>query len=376
MKPIFKTVIASILSIAFLTACEGAVESPEEVMSKMKQNLSEVNSGDFSGDIAMTGSGQGETVDFNIDLALKFDRIDVENRAMELELKTAGTMSALEETVDADVDLQFKTVGEQYYIRLNKFDSTDQNINEIKPLLDTYISKWLHISSDFIPEDIRKLQDKDEETLAKEAQLKELFLSTNLFTIVKEYGIDTLDGKKMYHYGIELDQKGVQDYIRATAVIEGRELTDEEIAEASKIATYLKGAEIWVGSEDYYPYKFTIKIDSEALGQEMAQQDSDMQIIITLRGSDYNKPMNISVPADAQEFNPLELLMSYSMMNAQMDEDGTSAAEEMTDEERQELMNAIESGMLDESDAMDVMTEDDTAMDVVTDEATDDAMAE
>ena len=343
-------------------------------MSKLKQNFTEVKSGDFSGDIAMTGSGQGETVDFNITAGLKFDRNDLENRAMELQVKTNGTMSALEKTVDADIDFEMKTVGEMYYIRLNKFDSTDENMAQIKPLLDNYTGKWLHLPSEYIPEDLRNLQNKDEATLAKEKQLKDLFLETDLFSVVKEYGIETLDGKKVYHYGIELDQKGVQDYIRASAVIEGREVSEDEIAEASKIADYLKGAELWIGTEDYNLYKFVINIDSNALGEEMAQADSDMQISLTLRASSYNKPITITVPADSQEFNPLELLMSYSMMNAQSGED-TSA---MTDEERAELMNAIEAGMVDEADVADKIAEE-NAMDdteVMTEDTTDDVTAE
>jgi hypothetical protein len=350
MKSLFKILLLSSFSIFFLAACgTGGSESPEDVMAKLKQNMTEIKSADFSGDIGIMGSSEGETVDFDVDAALKFDRNDDENRKMEIGLKTNGTMSAVEKTVDANVDFEFKSVGDEYYLRLSQFDSTDESMEQLKPLLASYMGKWLRISPDFIPEDLRGLQEKDAETLAREQQLKDLFIETKLFSVVKEYGIETLDGKKVYHYGVELTEKGIQDYIRGSALIEGREVTEEDIAEASKVATYLKGAELWVGTEDYYPYKFTVKIDSEALAPEAADEDADMEITVMLKGSGYNQSISIQAPADSQEFNPLELMMTYSMMNMA----GSTDMEGMTDEEKAALMEMMEGDDMMEGAAMD-----------------------
>lgn len=216
-------------------------------------------------------------------------------------LKTA------EQSLDGDLDFNIRVIGDKYYIILNKLESGSDSMKTIQAVLKEYIGKWLHIADESIPENIRQIQKKDEATLAKEEQLKQLFIATGLITVTKEYGVETVNGQNVYHYGVQLNKDGVQEYIRKAAVIDGRELTDTEVQDASKITDYVTGAELWIGTKDYNLYKATASLSGPVTNEE-----ANMNITVTAEGSDYNNTIKVEAPSDAQEFNPIELLMAYS----------------------------------------------------------------
>ena len=307
-NPIFKLFIVFALSLFTLTACDDVSETPEEVLQNFKQEVTEIKSADISGEVSMKGSDGEDMIDFTSDMNLKFDRRDMEDRKTDVMISMSGAMKAAENAFDGDLDLSIRTLNDKYYIRLGKLESTSEGMQAIQPVLEDYIGKWLHISDDFIPENIRQIEQKDEETLAKEKQLKQLFVDTDLFTVSQEYGVESVNGKKAYHYGIQFDENGVKDYVRKAATIDGRELTDEEIEEASKIVSYIDNAELWIGVDDYYLYKAVVNL----IGGFSEEDEVDMNVDILFEGSDYNKSIKVSAPGDAEEFNPLELLMAYS----------------------------------------------------------------
>ena len=320
-------------SILMFTSCGGKGESPEQVIENFKTNLTEIKSGDISTEVVMTGTDAQDAIDFTADMDIKFDRNDLEDRKADVNITLSGFMKAGDKSLEGDVDFTIRTFADNFYIRLDTLDSSDEGIAKFQPYISKYIGKWLHVASDFIPENIRELQQKDEATLEKERQLKELFVTTDLFMVTKEYGFETVNGTKVYHYGVQFSEEGVKDYIRKAAIIDGRELTDAEIEEASKIISYVSNAELWIGARDYYLYKAAIYMT----GGVMAESDADMSINVTIEGTDYNKTIKITEPEDTEEFNPLELLMAFSTFSMEMDEadtldDGMMMDEMMMDE--------------------------------------------
>ena len=227
----------------------------------------------------------------------------------------SGMMKTDEQALDGDIDFNVRNIGEDYYILLDKLESNSENMASIQPIVEGYVGKWLHIADDFIPENVRQIQEKDEETLAKERQLKQLFVDTDLFTITQEYGVESVNGKKTYHYGIQFNDPGVQEYIRKAAIIDGRDLTEAEIEEASKVISYVDNVELWIGVKDYYLYKATAYLTGG-----FTEDDADMNITVTFEGSDYNSSIKVITPTGAEEFNPIELLMAYSTVSMGIDE--------------------------------------------------------
>ncbi|MBU0578217.1 hypothetical protein KJ742_05535 [Patescibacteria group bacterium] len=302
------------ISLSLLTSC-GVKESPEQVIENFKQQISEVQSAVITSEVVMTGVDDEDSVDFTADIDFQFDRSDETNRKSDINVVMGGMMTAADKVLEGDLDFNIRTLGENYYVQLNELESSDETIQSIQPFLAIYIGKWLHIADDFIPENIRELQQKSEETLTKEAQVKELFITTNLFDVTKDYGVETINGKKVYHFGVQFNEAGIQDYIRKAAVIDGRELTEAEVAEASKIASYITDAQLWIGTKDYYLYKASASMTGGAI-----QSNVDMNIDIVIEAANYNKSINIEAPEDAQEFNPLELLMGFSTATMDMND--------------------------------------------------------
>ena len=333
---IFKVFALFCLSAVLLASCGQPKESPDQVIQKFKQQVIDIKSGDISAEMAMNGTNAQDAIDFTADMNFKFDRRDTEARKADIKVAVSGMMKTADQSLDGDLDVSLKTVDDNYYIKLDKLESTSEAMKQIEPVLKDYIGKWQHVANDFIPENVRKLQQKDEDTLLREKQLKDLFVNTNLFSVTKEYGIENVAGHKVYHYGVKFNEEGVKEYIRGAAIIDGRELTDAEVQEASKMASYVENAELWIGVKDYYLYKAVV-----SLSGGLADPSSDMGVNITVEGADYNKTVDIEAPKDAAEFNPLDLLMAYSAANGSLPTgeegvattgDETVPTEEITDE--------------------------------------------
>ncbi len=120
--------------------------------------------------------------------------------------------------MDGNLDVKLVSMGDEFYFNLSKFDSTDQNTEKIEKALEPYMGKWQHLASDFIPQNIKDLQKKDPEAQKKEDELKDLFVNTAMFEVSKEYGIEKLDGKSVYHYGLKLNKDAVKDYIKLSLI--------------------------------------------------------------------------------------------------------------------------------------------------------------
>jgi len=325
---ILKPFIIFALSVFVLASCAKPVETPEEVLQHFKEGVTQIKSADISGQISMKGSDGEDMIDFSADTNFKFDRRDMEDRKTDVTVSMSGAMKAAENAFDGDLDFNIRTLNDNYYIRLDKLDSSSENMQAMQPVFDDYIGKWLRVSDDFIPENIRQIEQKDEETLAKEKQLKQLFVDTDLFTVSKEYGVENVNGHKVYHYAIQFDENGVKEYVRKAAVIDGRELTDEEIQEASKIVSYIDNAELWIGTDDYYLYKAIVNL----VGGFSEENAVDMNVDILFEGNDYNKSIKVSAPDDAEEFNPLELLMAYSAASSMAVGEDAGEDMELTEE--------------------------------------------
>ena len=325
---ISKLLVVFALSLFALAACGQPTETPEQVLQNFKQKVTEIKSADISGKVSMKASDNEGMMDFTSDADFKFDRRDMEDRKTDVTVSMSGVMKVAENAFDGDLDLNLRTLNGDYYIRIDKLDSSSENMQAVRPVFENYIGKWLRISEDFIPENIRQIEQKDEETLAKEKQLKQLFVDTNLFIVAKEYGVENVNGHKVYHYGIQFDENGVKEYVQKAAVIDGRELTDEEIEEASKIVSYVDNAELWIGTDDYYLYKAILNL----VGGYQEEDGTDMNIDVLFTGNDYNKAIKVSAPDGAEEFNPLELIMAYSAATMAVSEETDVVMEEVTEE--------------------------------------------
>jgi hypothetical protein len=289
---LFRFTFLSLVAVLTLSACGQSLEAPEVVMGNAKQALVEIESGKAKVTVSMEGDSEAEDLSLNGKIDFAFDASDEANKKLELSLDASGNMQADEQTLDGELSFGFITLDKEYYVMLNKFNTSDESLDAMKPFLDMYTNKWLRIAEDFIPEDIRGLQTQDE-----------------------EFGVETLNGRDVYHYGLTVNPNGFRDYVTKAAIIDGRELTTQEVDEAVQVLNYIKEVELYIDTKDYYVLKSVFKFSGEAISEEGA----NLTIEIVVEGSDFNKAVKIEAPEGAEDFNPLNLLMGLGSVPATED---------------------------------------------------------
>lgn len=300
-----KSLILATLAFFSLSACGESLEAPEFVMIKAKQALVDVNSGKVEMTADATGGNGTDDLVFEGSLELAFDKTNEESQNADFHLMLTGDMKAGEQSLNGDIDVNFIILAKEYYIKLNKLSSSDETLTSIQPFINLYIGKWLLIAEDFIPENIRDLQTEDEAMKLKKKQMESLFVETKLFNVTKEYGVENLNGNKVYHYGLTPNMEGFKDYMMKAAIIDGRELTLQEIEESVKILSYINKAEVYIDLDDYYILKSIFQFTGEAL----SESEANLEVEIVVEGSDFNKSVSIKAPEGAENFNPLDLIM-------------------------------------------------------------------
>lgn len=319
-----KYLLLAVLATLTLSACGGEpLESPEAVMDKAKQVIVDTTSGSVDISAKAEGSNGADDLLFEGEVSFSFDKKDPENQKLDLQVDVSGDLRAAEKSLNGDLDFELVILNRDYYVKLNELASSDESLTAIKPFVDLYTGKWLQVAEDFIPQDIRDLQGQDEEALLKKEQLEELFVETRLFNVVKEYGIEKLNGQKVYHYGVAPNLEGFKNYMTKAAIIDGRELTLQEIEEAVKVLSYVKEAELYIDSEDYYLLKSVFSFTGEALNE-----DASLEVKVVVEGSDFNKSISIEAPEGAEDFNPLNLIMGMGALpTAPVDAEGLEGLE-------------------------------------------------
>ena len=292
------------LSLFALTACGKPMESPEVVINKAKEALVNISSGHVEASATAKGNNGTDDLKFDGKMELTFDKSDETKQKADFHAALSGDLKAAEKSLSGEIDLNFVALEKQYYAKLSKLSTSDDSLTQVQPLIDQYKGKWLRIAEDFIPENIRNMQEQDEATKLKQQQMKDLFVKTTLFDVTKEYGVEKLNGRKVYHYGLTVNMDGFKDYMAKAAIIDGRELTTQEIEEAVKVLDYIKDAELYIDVDDYYVLKSVFRFSGEALNQ-----GSNLVVEIDIKGSDFNKSVSVKAPEGAEDFNPLNLVM-------------------------------------------------------------------
>jgi hypothetical protein len=300
------------LAAAFaLTACGGFTpKAPKDVIQKFKETVRDVQAADMQVDAVMSSADAKDNLSLNVGIGAKFDHRDGVDRKGDLRLKLSGSLLAGGKTLDGNLGLEIRTLADAFYFNISKLESSDPAMEKYKEIINGYKGKWLHLASDFVPESLKQFQNRDEKTLAKEKQLKDIFVSTNLFEVNKEFGVEDLNGAKVYHYGVKLNEDGLKDYVRKAAQVDGRELSDAEVAQASDFIKTVNNIELWIGVNDYYLYKGVASLTGTSLENGMK---TDLNINYV--GNSYNTDPKIQSLENPEDFNPVTLMMQLQLLN-------------------------------------------------------------
>jgi len=299
---------ALMIAAVLLTSCGGA-NTPEKVMTEFKQAVSDIKSGDMTADIEMKGDENGETVNFDADLDIKFDRRDKLKTKTAIGVTLKGDANVKDSSFSGELELDTRFIDNGFYVNLKNIKSNDDKLKQMEPLINLYKNKWLKIAKEMLPQNLQNLQGKSEEDLEKEEKITKLFVSTKMFNVVKDHGVEDLNGKKVHHYDVELNEEGLKKYAREAGIISGKELTEQEIEESAEIGNYLKKAELWIGTKDSFPYKAVIVFEEKNKDDDKM----DMEMTLKMEGNSFNVDVVVEAPKDAEDFNPFQLMMGGGM---------------------------------------------------------------
>lgn len=314
-KTLSKLIALGGISFFILNACSPNVESPEQVISQFKQEVKNIKTADVSFDISMKGDDAGDKIDLVIDADAKMDRQDEAERKLALEIDLSGELNAGGNSMKGDLGIHTLSDGEDFFFNLLKFDSTDPSTEKFEVLMQPYMETWQHLGNEFLPEELKLFQKVDEESLKKEDELKDLFAQTKLFEVTKEYGIENLDGRKVYHFGVKLNKGGVKDYIQKASSINGTELTAEEVELKAAFVESVTNIEMFIGAKDYLLYKGVLQLSGQSPDNGVT---TDIDLVYV--ANEYNKDVNVEAPGEYEEFNPLSLLMSMQLNDTAVEE--------------------------------------------------------
>lgn len=315
-----RSLFLAVISLLALSACGKPMEAPETVINKAKQAIVNISSGHVEGTATARGGDGTNDLKFDGAMQLTFDKKDSQKQKFDFHVALSGALKATEKSLSGELDLNFIGLEKEYYAKLNKLSTSDDSMKQLQPFVDQYKGKWLKISEDFIPENIRNMQTQDETVKLKRQQLEDLFVKTNLFDVTKEYGVEKLNGRSVYHYGLTPNMDGFKDYMAKAAIIDGRELTTQEIEDAVKVLNYIKDAELWIDVDDYYILKSLFRFSGEAINQ-----NSNLEVELDVTGSDFNKSVTVQAPQGAEDFNPLNLMMLGAPAASNATTGGTAA---------------------------------------------------
>lgn len=313
---ILKRVILCAGVLFALTACDSFTpESSKDVIQKFKETAKEIKAADFAVEGTMTGVDKADKIDLSVGVGAKFDQREGVDRKGDLKLKLGGMMTAAGKSLSGDLDVEIRTLGDNFFFNIAKLNADDPSMAKYKEIIDGYRGKWLKLSSDFVPESLKQFQKKDEKAIEREKQLKDLFVSIDMFDVNKEFGVESLNGKRVYHYGIKVNEAGLKDYSRKSARVDGREMSDAEVDQSVAFASSVANVEMWIGTEDYYLYKGVATLTGgEAEGVGKSKLD------LTFTGNSYNADPKIVSPENPESFNPITLMMQLQLLNPPAEE--------------------------------------------------------
>ena len=152
---LLKIFALSSISLLLLTSCGGGNESPNVVIQKFKEQTSVIKSGDLTAHAVVKGVGlaekANEKIDLNADLTAKFDRREGSEHKADVKLDLGGSMNSADKNFQGSLGFNFISVSEDYFLKIDKLEVSDDSLQTLQPFLQKYQGKWLHIAKDSFP---------------------------------------------------------------------------------------------------------------------------------------------------------------------------------------------------------------------------------
>lgn len=330
----FKVVMASLI-IIFLVVFGGGgayayryyLQPPTLVAQKMFANVSEVKS--FSYDLDFTTKANIEysypdyssMTDFsqNPKVINKKTKYDVQFKVLGgsdyLNAKQPKTFAKTDILAEIDkkqiqMAAEMQSIDQVIYVRVNKVpDLTDY----FKGLdLGFLVGQWVKIDLSTLGEKYGGALESVESDLSAD-QLKQLeatLKNTNIFTMKERLAGEKINGQSTFHYKFGIEKEGIKKVLTEAAKLTDAysslylESVDDMLAEYK-----LPDGEIWIGKQDYYPYRIKFSSPLEDMLLKSMKSSSGNKVTgtasMTMNFSNFNEPINLTPPKDYKDLETI-----------------------------------------------------------------------
>ena len=311
-------------------------EEPEKVIEEMSGKMKEVKSANFeiNTEIDMTDNTTNTAGRMSFNIKGDSDTGDPQNIKSSVSLNFSFTTGKLGESLLLDSEI--KTIGKESYFKLNNLvlpsffeflpGIEDLNIGEFK-------GKWIKLDEDSLKklgmQETQGLNPEEQQKLIEEFQ--KLFSEAKIYYVKKELPDEKINGKKMYHYLLVLDNEETAKLIGKmfeTAIQQelGKNQTGFQGLGTDFMVGAIKNAlneffdkvgeitfEFWIGKKDKLLYDAKINKEIDVSKFDIGTKGKVL-IKAEVKYSKFNQPIAVEAP---KEFKSLEEILIPFLMEAQ-----------------------------------------------------------
>lgn len=301
-------------------------EKPADVLRSMQSKIQdrEMKSGNVMGTLAFDVSGADTKGTFTVKVDTDFDVAKKGDEKVRLSLDLSGNGSSSTAGVSGEGSLKadLMVFPAMLYAKLNELKVMSKEQPELQQQVDAmaklYAGQWWKLDLPQSPFDM-KSNSSSPLTADQESKMKDLVKNSDLFTVVKDYGTETMNSVQTYHYGVELNQEGIVKFAKDASVIMEKTFTaddEQQLRDGLKKAS-LTG-EVWVGAQDKFVYKVKATVNA-------ANADSGMMTKVSGEMTvNPNKAVTVTAPTDAKDIKEAAAMMMGQPQPTMMDDGGAT----------------------------------------------------
>ncbi len=314
-----KLFVVAICIVGLLFISGGAVfgyvyyfPSPEKIVQKMTLALTEITSLEYSGEIraeVTTGNALGggfaqptETTankkmsTFSTSFNGVSDVHDLNNPEGSFSLNV--TTDALGQG-DFAFGFEIRTIDHIIYVKISNVPNVD-----FFDLRDV-ANQWIKIDTEALKKQFGLEESEEQDTEAQKKyklspeqieKIKIAVQQAGILKVTEKLASEKIEGMNMYHYKFTIDREGIKKlFIDMSHIIQDKTVTEKELADFDKSfeAVELPEGEIWIGKNDFLPYKIFLS----SIIKETDKSNTSGKMSFTLLFKNFNKPVQIEIPS-------------------------------------------------------------------------------
>lgn len=321
-----KTLLAIISVIGMLVIGGGALayfyyfQSPEKIVQRMATKLADVESLEYSGEIKAEVDASSLTG--GTSLLQPVQPTEATKKASNFSINFNGVSNvkdlnnpqgSFSFNINTDAltegqfnfELEVRNVGKIIYVKIS--DVPNLGLFDLSAVKN----QWVKIDTEALKkqfglekleEQLKEAQKQQELSPEQIEKLKEAIQQAEILKITQKLPSEKINGVSTHHYKFAIDKQGIKKLTTdISQIVQNKALTEKELADFDKSleAIELPEGEIWIGKKDLLPYKVSLS----STIKETEQSKTSGKISFTLLFKNFNKPVQIDIPAQAK---PLE----------------------------------------------------------------------